>query len=339
MSFSLINEYRGGIRENEHDGRLCIVDDKGRVVYAGGDYQTLTYYRSATKPLQALPIIARSLEQRYGFSESETALLAGSHAGQPIHGEAILSMLEKAGFSEDDMIMQPAYPADTAEYLRMIKNDIPPRRALHNCAAKHVALMLLSRELSQDYHDYWKLESRAQQEVLSYISLFSGYPKEQIGTGTDGCGVPVFAVPMQNMALSFLKLACPDLIEDYSIRSAVATLTLAMNHNPQMIRGNGFLCSLINEDPNIVAKDGARGVYALGLREERLGIAFKIKDGTQDNLGVVLARILRELDYRNKQTIARIEALEPGILTNDNNCAVGEIRSELCLSDCAVRPQ
>lgn len=331
MSFSLINEYRGNLLECCHEGRLCIVDERGEVLAAGGDVDKVTYYRSATKPIQALPVVVRGLPQRYGFTEREMALMAGSHAGQAFHGEMILSMLQKAGFREEDMIMLPSYPADQEEYLRMIREGIPPRKALHNCSGKHVALMLLSRELGEDYHDYWKLSSRAQQEVLHYISAFSEYPADRVQTGVDGCGVPVFAVPMRNMALSFLKLACPDLIEEPGVRTAVQTLTGAVSKYPETIRGYGFLCTLLNEDPNIIAKDGARGVYAIGLRRERLGIAFKVGDGSEQNLGVVVAHILRELHYENRETIEKIEAMEPGILINDNGRDVGRICSEFSL--------
>jgi len=324
MSNILIKEHRGGILENVHNGRICVVDHKGEVVYRVGDPLKLTFFRSAAKPLQALPIIARGLDKKYGLTGPEITIMAGSHIGERIHIEVLESLLSKTSLKEDDLIMSPTFPLDKEHRSYLIKNDMPPRKIYHNCAGKHVALMMLSRELGEDHRSYWKPDGAAQREILCYISDLSNYAVDKVGIGIDGCGVPVFAVPLQAIANAFMKLASPDIVTDHEIRSAIIQMTKHMNENPYMIRGHGFPCGEFNHDKNVVAKGGAKGVYGFGLKKENLGIAFKVDDGTEDSIPLIITGILEQLGYSNQETIDRLYGLVERHIVNDNNTVVGE---------------
>ena len=83
----------------------------------------------------------------------------------------------------------------------------------------------------------------------------------------------------------------------------------------------------INHDPNIVAKGGANGVYGIGLKKERLGISFKLKDGTEAMWPVIIAEIFRQIGYQNPETMAMLERLNSGVVFNDNGIAVGTSRA------------
>ena len=48
----------------------------------------------------------------------------------------------------------------------------------------------------------------------STMSVLSEYPEEKVVIGIDGCGVPVFAYPMKNIATAYKNLACIDTIQD-----------------------------------------------------------------------------------------------------------------------------
>ena len=319
----LIHEYRGGVLENIHRGRICVTDRSGRTVYAVGDPEEITFYRSASKPIQALPLLERGLDGKYGLSGEETAVMSGSHSGEDFHLAAVLGILEKAGYSEDEMIMNPTYPEDAAARNAMIKAGMPPRKALHNCSGKHAGLMLLAGELG-DHRDYWRPDCPAQREVKSCIARMSGWPEEKIGVGIDGCGVPVFAVPLRCIAASFVRLGCPELIEDEALRRAAEKMSGAMHAHPLYVKGTGTLCSLLNSDPNIVAKGGAQGVYAMALKREGLGIAIKQEDGTQDERADIIAEVLRQIGYADRALIDRLEQFHPGEIVNDNGTVVGE---------------
>ena len=94
---------RGGVVESVHAGAVAVVDRKGRVLHAAGDPYTLTFTRSALKPLQALPFAAGDGVARFGYSAAQVALMCASHSGEPRHVEAVADMLARAGCSAADL--------------------------------------------------------------------------------------------------------------------------------------------------------------------------------------------------------------------------------------------
>ena len=57
------------------------------------------FFRSSSKPIQALPVIARGLDKKYGLTDEETAIFSGSHQGDTFHVAALKSIYEKAGLT------------------------------------------------------------------------------------------------------------------------------------------------------------------------------------------------------------------------------------------------
>lgn len=322
MAFApLVEEYRGETLDLTHLGYLVIVDENSNVLYSVGDPDDVVYYRSASKPIQALPVIARGLDQKYGITDEESVIFAGSHAGEPFHVAALESIMQKAGLSEDMLVMKPAVPANAAAKEARILGGLPPRKLYHNCAGKHTALMLLQRELGGDVRDYWKMGAVAQLEVQRTIEIMS--ETKHVELGVDGCGVPVFAVPVRCIANAFKNLAAPEHIRDEKLQQAAARFVPRIHQYPLMMRGTGYMCSLINYDPNIVGKGGANGVYGIGLKKEKLGIAFKFSDGTEHAWPLIALEVLKGLGVLSKETKERLEGLKPYKIYNDNDTLVG----------------
>lgn len=323
----LAEEYRGEILDLVHHGYICVVDKDNRVVASVGDPEQVVFYRSASKPLQALPVIARGLDKQYGLTEEETVIFAGSHLGENFHIAALRSIFAKTGMNPEDLIMKPTVPGSREANEERIRRGLPPAKLYHNCSGKHTGAMLLQKALDPEHiRDYWKMESCAQQEILRTVAILSQYPKEQVGLGVDGCGVPVFAVPMKHIAIAFKNLACPDCIEDEQLQMAAKTFVPRIHRYPHMMRGTGYLCSLINHDPNLVAKGGANGVYGIGMKKEGLGISLKLADGTENLWPLLIGEIFRQLGYENRETHAMLENLHGGTLYNDNDSPVGRCR-------------
>jgi len=276
MSVVLVNEYRGKIIENVRRGFVCVVDENKKIIFSVGDPSHYAYYRAALKPAQLVPVLKRKLDEKYNFTEPQIVMMANTHNGEPFHIEALEDMMVKAGLIELDMIMKPTYPNDSFYSERLIREGKPQRKIYHSCSGKHIGLLLLAREFGPDYQNYWKIDHPAQQEILENISFISEVSKAKIGVGVDGCGVPVLAVPIKNMATSYLKIACPDLIDDIDIREARARFTPLVNKHNKYISGTNHLCSVMNEDKNIIYVDGASAIMNIGLKKERLGIAIKI---------------------------------------------------------------
>lgn len=324
MDEILIEEYRGELLECVHRGYICCVNEDGQVVYSIGDPGFVTFMRSSAKPIQAIPLIKRGIDTKYNLSNKEITVMTGSHRAEPFHVTALESIMDKVKIDEDELICLPTYPLSMNAKEEILRNGGEKRRIYHNCSGKHMGILTLCTDMNCDKREYWNINSPAQQEILSHISIMSEYPREQIKIGTDGCGVPVFAMPMKNLAMAYMKMACPDTIGDELTRDAVIKLTKLMNENYEMVSGTDLICSLLLMDDNIVAKGGAKGVYCFGLRDERLGFSIKIIDGSEEEWPLIVASILEQINYKNKDTIDRLKKIFPRVIVNDNNKEVGE---------------
>ncbi|MDD3831889.1 MAG: asparaginase [Clostridia bacterium] len=325
----LVQEYRNNIVENYHNGRICIVDYNGKVIHSIGDTEQLTYFRSASKPIQLLPLFEYQLDRKYGLTEEELTIMAASHAGESYHIKTIESIMNKCDIQEQDFITKPTYPARLEDRIAMYASGTQPRRIHHNCSGKHLALMLIARHLgnyTKDAHkNYWQVDCPAQLEVRRVISKLTDYPSQQIGIGVDGCGVPVFATPMRNISLAYLRLARPELIEEQALREGARKIASYYNRHPLFVRGTNYLCSIFNTDDNIIAKGGAQGVYCFGMKKEKLGVSVKVEDGSEHTMAQIVEQILIQLGYDNQSTIDKIDSICSKTIINDNDTPVGKL--------------
>lgn len=323
MEEILVEEYRGQLLECIHRGHICGVTDDGEVKYYVGDADFLAYMRSSAKPIQAIPLVKRGLDKKYNFNDKEITVLTGSHRAESFHVEAIEGILEKIEVTEDELICLPTYPLGVMAKEEVLRKNRDKRRVYHNCSGKHLGIITLCKGIQCDYSNYWDINNPAQQEILEHIAMVADYPKEEIKVGTDGCGVPVFAMPMKYLAKAYMRMACPDTIKDHGTSEAIKRITTLMNENPKMVSGTNLICSLLLKDKNIVAKGGAKGVYCFGLKEERIGFAIKIIDGSEEEWPIIIAAILEQIDYKNKETIERLRKTFPEEIVNDNNKVIG----------------
>ncbi len=321
----LVNEYRGNILDLVHMGYICVVDEDSNVIGSVGAPDEVVFYRSASKPIQALPVIARGLDVKYGLTREETAIFAGSHQGDTFHVKALEGIFEKAGFTEDMLCMDPAMPQVHYDGERAMK-------FCHNCSGKHAAALLLQRELGGVPEDYWKEDSPAQLEIKRALAVVSEYPEDKVGVGLDGCGVPVFAVGMKNIAIGFRNLVRPSKIKEEALARAAEEFVPRMHEYPHMVKGTGTMCTLLNSDPDIVSKGGANGLYGIGIKSLGIGIAIKMADGTNGVWPMVIAEIFRQLGYENDAALAVLDRLCPAVAVNDNNSPCGEKRPVFSLA-------
>lgn len=327
----LIEDYRNGTLENVHYGQICIVNELGEVIHELGDAQTTTFLRSAAKPFQALPVYMHNADEKFGITEKEATLFMASQRGESYHEAALQSVKEKLNLDEDVLICNASYPLNDVPKEKYIYDHKEKRKMLHNCAGKHFGILALTKALGAPLETYSKLEGPAQQLSLESMAYMAQYPKEEIKFGVDGCGFPVYALPLQNIANAFMRLSQPGLLDDKSYAQAVKKAGNLMNQYPEMIASHDFVCTVLLNDSNIVAKGGAKGVYGIGLRDEKIGIALKVIDGSEDVWPNIIAHILESIDYKNKDTINALYELSPKQLTNDGNQGVGERKAVFTL--------
>src|SRR5829696_528771 len=135
---------RGGIVESVHRGHICIVDGEGGRVASSGEPETVTFFRSSSKPFQALPFITSGAAETFRFTDEEIALACASHSGEKVHVDGVRQMLEKIGCTEADLrcgVHMPFYQAETE---RMIRDGESPTQLHNNCSGKHAAMLGLA---------------------------------------------------------------------------------------------------------------------------------------------------------------------------------------------------
>ncbi|NMD37811.1 MAG: asparaginase [Christensenellaceae bacterium] len=313
-------EYRGNVLDLSHMGNIAIVDKQGNIICSVGEPDTPTCYRSASKPIQALPTIA--LGNEYNLSPMEQSIFSGSQTGEILHTSVLESILNKTGLKEEYLIMKPCYPADEKHRNSLIVKGMPKRKIYHNCAGKHIAAMLLQRALGGKVEEYWQENSPVQQAIKKAVCILSEVDDAVVST--DGCGVPVFTVPLKNIAIAYKNLACINTIKDEILKNAARYYIPILHQNPIMLRGTGYFCTLMNMDSNIIAKGGANGVYGFGIKDKGVGVAFKLADGTEDSWTLIAIEILKILDSLSPEHEERLLSLKPYEIYNDNNNVVGK---------------
>lgn len=320
----LVNEYRGGLLECAHYGHICIIDDQGRIAGRAGNPQATVFTRSSAKPIQALPGIRAGIKGAYGLTDDEIAIMTASHRAEEVHVGTLESLLSKTGLAEERLVCAPSLPLDGAAKERLLRQGGAYRRIYHNCSGKHLGVLAYCKMKGYPLDSYNHPDHPVQREILATLAGLAGIPEAQISLGTDGCGFPVFALPLSALATAYLKLACPDLIEDPATAEAARVITGAMNRHPLLVAGTGRIDSILLSDPNIVAKGGFKGVYAFALRRERVGVTFKIQDGSEEEWGMIALSVLEQLGYENEETLQQLREAFPSSILNDEGWQVGQ---------------
>jgi L-asparaginase II len=327
---------RGETVESVHRGHMVVIDGEGQRIASAGDPEVVTFFRSACKPFQTMPLLVSGAADAFGFDESEVALACASHSGQRRHTEIAASMLNKIGMSESDLRCGSHLPFYQEAADRLIRAGEAPTQLHNNCSGKHAAMLAVAKHIGADTGTYEQLENPVQQQILSVISKFTGVPPADIAVGIDGCAAPNFAVSLQAMARSFIGLVARRDSFTRDLSDASARIVRSMLNHPELIGGTGRLDTMIMQaaPDKVLSKVGADGVWLAGvLPGERwpsgLAIALKIEDG-DDQLArpVVAVELLRRLDILRS---ADLPEISPMPIKNRRGDDVGQIRPTLDL--------
>ncbi len=269
--------FRGGLTESLHRGRYAVCDADGSLLDSGGGVDELVYIRSSAKPSQALPLVASGAADALGLADEEIAVACGSHSGEEPHLEAVRSILDKAGLSEDDLQSgaHPPLHAPAGEFLG--RSGRSPRSIHGNCSGKHAGMLALCAHRGWDTESYRDPGHPAQRLILEAVRGMCGVGESEIRPGGDGCGAPAFALPLPALAAGFARLASGRGAPE-ELSGAAERVRRAMRENPFMAAGSGRFDTRLMRESVVLCKSGAEGVFAAGL-PEGVGIAIKVSDG------------------------------------------------------------
>jgi L-asparaginase II len=292
----LANVIRGETVESVHRGHLIAIDGAGKTVMSLGQPDTVTFFRSACKPFQAMPFITSGACDALGYSDEEIALACASHSGEPRHVRIAQLMLERAGLTEAHLRCGSHLPFNEKEAERMQREGEHPTQLHNNCSGKHAAMLAFAKHIDADLATYDAIDNPIQSEILGMISLFGEIPIQKIKTGIDGCAAPNFALPLAAMAKSFINLISPPENFGADIKAACARIVSAMTSFPELIGGVERLDTMLMQaaDGKIISKVGADGVWLCAILPSEkwpsgISIALKVEDGDDRRARPVIA--------------------------------------------------
>ena len=332
MNNILVKVYRGKTIESVHCGSVAVVDAEGKLIYSFGNSYFVTYLRSSAKPFQAIPLITSGAAKEFGLTQKEIAIISGSHNGQKIHIDVVRNVLKKIVLSEKNLQCGVHIP-----HYYTANNITPPAGTKftpihHNCSGKHSGILAMCVYSGWDIKYYLDKNHPAQKLILKSISEICQYPEKMIGIGIDGCGVPVHAMPIYNMALGFSNLINYN-SKDEKTSKAYKLIVDSMRKYPEMVSGEGRLdLSLaIASKNNILAKAGGEALSCSGILDRGWGMAVKIADGTQRAIGPAVIETLKQMGLLNEKQICKIKKFSHPLIKNFRGDQVGFIQVEFKL--------
>jgi L-asparaginase II len=262
---------RSGFDESLHHGAGVALAADGSIVAHVGDPRVVVYPRSSLKPMQAHAMVALGLD----LPDELLAVACASHAGSPVHLDAVRSILARHGLDETMLQNTPAHA------LCDHRHQNPPSSLQQNCSGKHAAMLATCVVNGWPTESYLDLEHPLQ---VAIVSTFGDLGCVVHHVGVDGCGAPTHAVALDELAGAFARLSSTD-----------ALVARAMRANPEMVGGPEFEATVwMRAVPGLMAKEGAAGVMAMAMADGR-AVAFKIADGSGQARQSVIPQALRVL--------------------------------------------
>lgn len=328
MSEILVNVTRGPLVESIHRGDIAVVDSKGKLLYSTGDPYKVTYMRSAAKPIQTLNVIISGAADKFNLNDKELAIMCASHYGEDFHRKVIEGIMKKIGLPICNLLCGATLSLSTEYTKELLWNHAKLNPTNTDCSGKHAGMLAVSLLKGYSVNDYNLETHPVQKELKKMTSEICEIEEEKISIGTDGCTVPVYGIPLYNMALGFAKIANPDGLSD-KYKIACRRIFKAMNDWPEMIAGtDGFCTELIkNSHGKLIGKLGAEGVYCIGVKGMDLGIALKIEDGSYRAVWPAVMKCLEELKILEDSELNALDRFRKGKNLNNIKVQVGEVKS------------
>ena len=331
----LVHATRGDLVESIHSGAIAIVDKEGNLFASYGNPELVTFLRSSSKPIQAMPLIELGGAEHFHLTKQEISIMCASHRGTDIHVKVLEGLQKKIGISESNLMCgtHPISDRPTAEAL--ILRGEEPGQNRHNCSGKHTGFLAQAILREKSIENYIDLQHPVKQLVLKTFAEMVHLPVEDVHVGIDGCSVPVFGVPLRNAGWGFASLCDPTELSP-SRAKACQLIVEAMTAAPDMVSGPGQFDTELMRVGNgkIIAKAGAEGYQSIGIlpgafgaNSPALGIVFKIADGDSLNRArpLVGIEILRQLGVLNDQQITSLANFYTRPILNWRKLEVGQL--------------
>ena len=251
-------------------------------------------------------------------------------------------MLQKVGVTEQDMRCGGHPSLSKVINTGWIKSDFKPTAVYSNCSAKHVGMLAAAKALGVGIEDYHLPTHPVQLKIKQIHEQLADLKPDELRWVIDGCNAPSPALPLQNMALMYAKLALASDLNSPSTKNQ-KRLYHAMATHPDMIGGDSRFCTdFMRSSPGFwVGKLGAEGCYGVGIRDCQqtralgakggLGIAVKIEDGNIDILYAALMELLGRLDLGTDEVREKLKESYCTMAKNTMGIETGHVSFQMDL--------
>ncbi len=287
----------GGLHESVHRGSVVLTEG-GDVRFACGDGASPVYFRSTAKPFQAMVLITSGAAAQFDLDDESIAVAAGSHNAKPEQLAAVTRILEKAGVREERLQCGGHWSIDK-RYGRVQARGRPedpdPLPVLwSNCSGKHAAMLAAAKAMGVPREGYLDAAHPVQRAIHEIVATFCGITPSKVALGTDGCGAPVHAVPLTNMAHALARLGAPSDLTG-TIREAAERVAAAMLAHPGMVAGERRFDTdlMTRSEIPLLSKSGAEGIQGVAVPERAMGLAVTVDDGNDRGYRQVVIELLR----------------------------------------------
>jgi len=288
-----VESTRGDLVESVHRVAVAVVNGDGRLVAHAGDPDQVTFWRSAAKPFQALPVVADGAADKFHFDARELALTCASHSSEPVHLETVDGMLRKVGLGEQALACGPHPPLSPLVAEQVLRHGVSLSPRWSNCSGKHAGMLALALTHGWPTAGYERQDHPVQARILAEVERWTDLPAARMRFGVDGCTVVCFGLPLRAMARAYARFGTAGEPAAQRVRAALVAY-------PEMIAGSGRLCTdlLAATGGRVIAKIGADGGYCAALPEAGLGVALKVEDGDMRSSGPALLGALQAVAKR-----------------------------------------
>ena len=313
---------RAGTVESVHEVHGAIVGPDGRRLEAFGDPGLVSFWRSAMKPFQALPIVESGVFETLGLGDPEIAIACASHHGTPANVAVVTRILDALGLDESALACGPHRPNGPEAAKALDAAGRLPGRIHNNCSGKHAGMLALAWARGWEGEGYHLFAHPVQSLIRAQLRVWLEVDPEPLPWGVDGCGVPTPALSLEEMAWAYARLA--------RARSGSARrVVTAMTTSPILVSGEHGLSTRLMAagKGRIVAKEGAEGVFCLAESTGAWAAAFKVRDGAVRALGPSVVGALSGLGLLEEAEREQLGEFEIVSVENTRAEAVGEVRA------------
>ena len=265
---------RSGFPESQHLGAAVVLDAAGSVVAAHGDADALVYPRSALKPFQTVAALRAGAR----FDDEQLVIVTSSHTGTPRHVALVERVLADAGLGPEYLQTPEAWPASAEAARAVVRAGGAAARITMNCSGNHAGMLAGAYASGWSVDDYLAVAHPIHALAAEVIALMTG--ADPAHRGFDGCGGPVWALPVTALARGYQCVA-----------AAEPRLAAAVRAHPDLIEGPGTATTRAVAALGLFAKAGAEGVWC-AVAPDGTAVAVKVLDGSGRAAAAVAVALL-----------------------------------------------